>query len=125
MNEAFDSKENFFSNGENETPDTEEKEFSIPHKIELKDPVDMGSKVYDSLTFKKPLSLKMVSHLPCANINNLKLGHFIPMIGGMTGEMNAVIERLSFSDTLKCIEVVNYFLSGGSEDTKIGEEKLD
>jgi len=121
--EIFDGKkENTFLSDENKAPeDSEEKEYSLPHTLTLREPISLTEKnTVTELVFKNKLNLGMLAHFPTGENDVQKMGHMMPLIIGMTGQTELVVKRLDVADAMECFSVVNYFLTCGIKAAETG-----
>jgi len=118
----FNEEENTFINEENSAPDVgEDVHYILPVPIDLKKQIKSGSKVITRIEFKNELTLGMLAHIPVGQTGTgMKIGHMIPMISGMTGELPETIKKLCWEDAQKSMEIVNYFLTSGEDDVETG-----
>jgi hypothetical protein len=112
----FDSMtENQFSdkveNAEPDMTDGEEVELELPHTVKLSREYTVGSKTFSELVFKHPVTVKLLKHIPASSdLGAMKIGHFVPVIAGMTEMPKVVIEELLPKDFMLCAEVASAFL---------------
>lgn len=95
------------------TPETPRVE--LPYTISLDEPVEIGSETRTEITFRNRLTAGMLGHIPVGG--SQKMADFFPIIGKMTGETPVFVERLGYSDLVRCIEVVSGFFSNGTPPT--------
>ena len=112
----FNEEENDFSNDELESPKEEEEiTYEVGHVQVLNYPVKLTeSNIVEELVYGNPLNGKMVAHLP-GNVDLYKLGHMYPIIAGMTGQINQLVNKLEMSDLQEAMQIVSYFLQRGRE----------
>jgi hypothetical protein len=111
MNKEFDRNKNFFDPKKNEKPKVDspkEDRPSLPIKLELEDPIEWGDEIISTLVFSKKLNGEMMAHLP-VDEKLIQLGHFFPLIGGMTCQPYEVVERLTRADLNKATAIVTDF----------------
>lgn len=107
--DKFGDEDNNFSENENKLQDeSEDEKQKLPHTVKLKRPIEIGGKKYTELVFKYPVTIAMMKALPVSE-EHQKLGHFLPMISGMTGEPSSVVEMLSVDDFNVCVELARSF----------------
>ena len=108
-----DTTENMFNSTENNAPvedEEEDKEIELPHTVKLSRSYTVGKRTFDKLVFKRPVSVGLIKHLPAGDMSNLRVGHFIPVIAGMTEMPSVVIEALLPKDFTACAGVAATFL---------------
>jgi hypothetical protein len=82
-------------------------------EIQLKKPISWGDETIRSITLRemKAKDLRKMSLKPST-------GEFLDMVSHLSGKPPAMIDELSIEDAVKCIEVVNNFLSSSLETGK-------
>mgnify|MGYP000439307420 CR=1 FL=1 len=98
-----------------------QKIYTIPHKMELKEPIrtfntegdEIESARVEKLVFSNPLNAGMIASIPAGENADLSIGSFYPIISKMTGQTMANINKLGVTDVMEAIEVVSYFLEPG------------
>lgn len=92
---TFNEEENFYGASENEAPETEDTldRVELPHTVTFDEPIQVGKKTYESISFVRKPTVGSMRHLP-GNTELIKLGHYIPIISAMTDLPTAIIEGL-------------------------------
>ena len=117
--EKFNREENDFSKKETKFEKEVKKEITLPYTIKLAEPIKLSEKSPEitEITFHNKFCIGMIQHFPMDQEKHaLKMGHFLPVIEDMTGEVSQVVAKLSFDDFAKCSEVVSHFLPNSRED---------
>lgn len=118
--------ENVFSNKENKAPDSEKAvHYQLPYTLKLEYPVTLGKDTKTEVVFKNRITLGMTAHIPAGEVGAQKIGHQIPLVAGMTGELPILVKNLDFYDAQKCMEIVTYFLTGSDNDAEDGDTTSD
>ena|SRR6056297_3566722 len=89
------------------------KNYSLPHKVPLQEPIQVGSQEITEITFQNRLRASYIAHLPVGSLRDMKFGNLFPLISKMTGELPETIDELGFQDLTECVQVVSYFLKPG------------
>lgn len=84
----------------------------LPFVVKLVSPIQLTEKVtLTELVFSNQITASMLEHLPVDEKGfKLKMGHFFPIIGGMTGQPLVVVRKLSSPDLNKAMDVVSLFM---------------
>jgi len=103
-----------------EGPDVgdDNKTVELPYTLELAYPVELTKrKTVTELVFSNRIKGAYLEHLPVdAEMGSLKMGHFFPIVAGMTAENVGTIRRLDRVDLMQCIKVITPFLSEDGEE---------
>lgn len=86
---------------------------TLPIKIKLSKPVKYTeTEVIEDITFNREPTAGDVGSLPTTG---MRMEDFYKPLSKMTGESLVLINKLSFKDVQRLIEVFNYFLEGSPE----------
>ena len=110
--QEFNEESNHFDDSKNEPEAGERKKRpDLPIILDLEHPFQLGEKTYEQIEFRNKLKYKDIQHL--RGDGEVQLGHFKPMIRGMTGLPSVVIDELDPVDFMRATEVVGPFLPSG------------
>lgn len=114
----FDNSDSNFEFEENKTDG-----YELPYTVALSEPVEVGKEtVIDSITLKKKPTIEMAMHLPLSKIDDLQLGHLVPVMAGMAQVPQQHFKKIETADAFKLVPVVVYFLANSG---LISKQKSD
>ena len=111
--QEFNEDSNYFDDSANDPPyvETKKPRPELPIPLKLAYPFELGTTLYTEIIFKNRLKFRDIQHL--RGDGEIQLGHFKPMIRGMTGLPSEAIEELDPVDFMRATEVVGPFLPSG------------
>lgn len=107
---VMDPSEVPFDESENEAPEIEKDEITLPHTIQLDDPFELqkGKPITEVVVRNVPTA-GVTLHLPLSG-SMLKLGHYVPIVAYALGESEVLVKKMSHRDYQRLVEVVSNFL---------------
>lgn len=117
----FEKQENRFDNEDNSAPDAEDAApvYELGHVMPLSEPFSFGDRRVESIQFKNRFTVGMIKHFPMDQDKSpLKVGHFLPVISKMTGEVPQLIDMLGMADMNKAAEITASFFGSGQTTGK-------
>jgi len=111
--QEFNEDSNYFDDSTNDPPDVKTKKVrpELPVQLKLEYPFEFGTTLYTEITFKNRLKYRDIQHL--RGDGETQLGHYKPLIRGMTGLPSEAIEELDPVDFMRATKVVEPFLPSG------------
>lgn len=116
----FDESQEEFTREQGEAPpDPDVVDYKMPYVLRLLDPITLveGKPPIEELTFRNYLTSGMLAHFP-ADADQWLIGHYLPAISKMTGELRITIDKISPPDLTNCIAVVSHFFAHGRKTGK-------
>lgn len=94
-----------------------EEKFKLPYTLALKKPVIVGSDTVSELVFHREPEMGDFDNM---DLSSLKSKDLMFILSKVTGQpKKTVIDKLSFRDGIKAMEIINHFLADAPET---GEE---